>query len=80
MLFSENVASLVNKSQISPPAIQGVLTRVVGLTLEASGIHAPIGAHCDFFVFCSSRNYKNSIPFGTGTESRCESNGTHLRP
>lgn len=29
------------------PAVEGVLTRMVGLTLEAAGCQAPIGARCD---------------------------------
>ena len=29
------------------PAVEGVLTRMVGLTLEAAGCEAPIGARCD---------------------------------
>lgn len=29
------------------PRVEGVLTRMVGLTLEASGCQAPIGARCD---------------------------------
>ena len=29
------------------PTVEGVLTRMVGLTLEASGCQAPIGARCD---------------------------------
>ena len=29
------------------PIVEGVLTRMVGLTLEASGCQAPIGARCD---------------------------------
>ena len=29
------------------PVVEGVLTRMVGLTLEAVGCQAPIGARCD---------------------------------
>ncbi len=29
------------------PEVEGVLTRMVGLTLEAVGCQAPIGARCD---------------------------------
>ncbi|MDH3535637.1 MAG: flagellum-specific ATP synthase FliI, partial [Gammaproteobacteria bacterium] len=31
----------------SKPVVEGVLTRMVGLTLEAVGCQAPIGARCD---------------------------------
>jgi len=32
---------------VGAPAVEGVLTRMVGLTLEAVGCQAPIGASCD---------------------------------
>ena len=34
-------------SSLGSPAVEGVLTRMVGLTLEAVGCQAPIGASCD---------------------------------
>ncbi|MCK4707497.1 MAG: flagellum-specific ATP synthase FliI, partial [Gammaproteobacteria bacterium] len=34
-------------SACGKPLVEGVLTRMVGLTLEASGCQAPIGARCD---------------------------------
>jgi len=34
-------------SALGAPAVEGVLTRMVGLTLEAVGCQAPIGASCD---------------------------------
>lgn len=34
-------------SDIGAPAVEGILTRMVGLTLEAEGCQAPIGASCD---------------------------------
>ncbi len=33
--------------RLSKPVVEGVLTRMVGLTLEAAGCQAPIGARCD---------------------------------
>ena len=33
-------------AQLPPPVVEGRLTRIVGLTLEAVGCVAPIGAHC----------------------------------
>ena len=36
-----------SKKKIDTPAVEGVLTRMVGLTLEAVGCQAPIGARCD---------------------------------
>ena len=36
------------KQHIKPPtlAVAGILTRVVGLTLEAKGLRAPVGSQC----------------------------------
>lgn len=45
--FSSRVDQWISEIQISEPKAQGVLTRVVGLTLEATGINAPIGSRCD---------------------------------
>lgn len=45
--FGTKVDQWINEIQIAPPKAQGVLTRVVGLTLEATGINAPIGSRCD---------------------------------
>jgi flagellum-specific ATP synthase len=45
--FAEHVDRWVEDIQLSAPRAQGVLTRVVGLTLEATGINAPIGSRCD---------------------------------
>lgn len=38
--------SLQDAPTIAKPVVEGVLTRMVGLTLEAVGCQAPIGAHC----------------------------------
>lgn len=45
--FSTYVDRWIADVTLAPPSAQGVLTRVVGLTLEASGLDAPIGARCD---------------------------------
>ena len=44
--LAEKLASYKKNIQKVPPAIAGSLTRVVGLTLEAQGVKAPIGSHC----------------------------------
>jgi flagellum-specific ATP synthase len=44
--LAEKLATYKNNIQKVPPAIAGSLTRVVGLTLEAQGVKAPIGSHC----------------------------------
>src|SRR6185436_8701407 len=33
--------------QMAPPPVEGVLTRMVGLTLEAAGCQAAVGDRCD---------------------------------
>ena len=44
--FASQVDDLVAQSRVSDAARSGKLVRVVGLTLEAKGIMAPLGAHC----------------------------------
>ncbi|MAA55472.1 MAG: flagellum-specific ATP synthase FliI [Porticoccaceae bacterium] len=44
--FASQVDDLVAHSRVSDAARSGKLVRVVGLTLEAKGIMAPLGAHC----------------------------------
>lgn len=44
--FSEQVDDLVAQSRVVSASRSGKLVRVVGLTLEAKGIMAPLGAHC----------------------------------
>ena len=45
-LFEENVDRFVDSNFSLAPKICGHVVRVVGLTLEAKGIVAPLGAHC----------------------------------
>jgi flagellum-specific ATP synthase len=33
--------------EVSPPTVQGVLTRVTGMMLSARGVRAPLGAYCE---------------------------------
>ena len=44
--FSSQVDDLVSNSRVASASHSGKLVRVVGLTLEAKGIIAPLGAHC----------------------------------
>jgi flagellum-specific ATP synthase len=49
---SSNIASLLERharrvEQMPPPPVEGVLTRMVGLTLEAAGCQAAVGDRCD---------------------------------
>lgn len=46
--WSNSLAQVAKRSKsIGAPVVEGVLTRMVGLTLEAVGCQAPIGASCD---------------------------------
>ena len=44
--FASQVDDLVSSSRVADASRSGKLVRVVGLTLEAKGIMAPLGAHC----------------------------------
>src|SRR4026209_26751 len=49
---NSKIASLLERharrvEQLAPPPVEGVLTRMVGLALEASGCQAAIGDRCD---------------------------------
>ncbi len=49
---NSNLASLLERharrvEQLPPPPVEGVLTRMVGLTLEAAGCQAAVGDRCD---------------------------------
>lgn len=50
--FTANWAKVLGDAQgriakVPPPVVEGVLTRMVGLTLEASGCQAAVGDRCD---------------------------------
>src|SRR5579859_3553876 len=46
--WAERLARRARKvQQTPPPAVEGSLTRMVGLTLEATGCQASIGDYCD---------------------------------
>ena len=48
LAWSESFSRIVRMSKsAAEPVVEGVLTRMVGLTLEAIGCQAPIGARCD---------------------------------
>ena len=44
--LSERLSQYQQHIKIPAPAVAGVLTRVVGLTLEAKGLRAPVGSQC----------------------------------
>ncbi len=49
--WSASLASVVHRNKsLSNTVVEGVLTRMVGLTLEAVGCQAPIGSSCDIII------------------------------
>ncbi|MEL0648230.1 flagellar protein export ATPase FliI [Pseudoalteromonas agarivorans] len=44
--LSERLSQYQQHIKTSAPAVAGILTRVVGLTLEAKGLRAPVGSQC----------------------------------
>ncbi len=49
--WSASLASVAQRNKkLGEPVVEGVLTRMVGLTLEAVGCQAPIGASCDIVI------------------------------
>ena len=44
--LSERLSQYQQHIKVPAPAVAGVLTRVVGLTLEAKGLRAPVGSQC----------------------------------
>ncbi|MBD0411332.1 flagellar protein export ATPase FliI [Pseudoalteromonas distincta] len=45
-LLSERLSQYQQHIKTPAPAVAGILTRVVGLTLEARGLRAPVGSQC----------------------------------
>ena len=45
--LADRLNQSANQLHLQEPHSQGVLTRVVGLTLEAKGVNAPVGSYCD---------------------------------
>src|SRR3954468_10234059 len=41
--------------RVPPPPVEGVLTRMIGLTLEASGCQAAVGDRCDVMATDGTR-------------------------
>src|ERR1044071_8166385 len=57
---SPNLASLLERharrvEQLPPPPVEGQLTRMVGLTLEAAGCQAAVGDRCDVLATDGAR-------------------------
>jgi flagellum-specific ATP synthase len=63
-LWSERLARRARKvEQTPPPAVEGSLTRMVGLTLEATGCQASIGDYCDVITGAGYRVESEVVGF-----------------
>lgn len=60
-LFEENVDRFVDSNFSLAPKICGHVVRVVGLTLEAKGIVAPLGAHCKVASFDNDKTINAEV-------------------
>jgi len=49
--------------ETEPPAVEGSLTRMVGLTLEAAGCQASVGDYCDVIAGDGSRTATEVVGF-----------------
>ena len=49
--------------QLAPPAVEGSLTRMIGLTLEAAGCQAAVGDYCDVIAGDGSRIESEVVGF-----------------
>ena len=52
--FNKNIETLTKFKELQTPKKSGKLVRVVGLTLEAKGISAPLGAICEVDSDCQT--------------------------
>ena len=63
-LWSQRLAARARKlASLPPPALEGSLTRMVGLTLEAVGCQASIGDYCDLITGAGARIESEVVGF-----------------
>jgi flagellum-specific ATP synthase len=64
-LWRERLARQVTRAQaLPPPAVEGSLTRMVGLALEATGCQAAVGDICDLLSVDGTRVEAEVVGFG----------------
>src|SRR5688572_1938217 len=64
-LWRERLARQVARAQaLPPPAVEGSLTRMVGLALEATGCQAAVGDICDLLSVDGARVEAEVVGFG----------------
>ena len=64
--LADKLSQSLSQIQVQRASSQGVLTRVVGLTLEATGVNAPVGSYCDIISPNGSILVAEVVGFGDG--------------
>ena len=64
--LADKLSQSLSQIQVQRASSQGVLTRVVGLTLEATGVNAPVGSYCDIISPSGSTLVAEVVGFGDG--------------
>jgi len=64
--LSDKLTQSLSQIQVQRVSSYGVLTRVVGLTLEATGVNAPVGSYCDIISPNGSTLVAEVVGFGDG--------------
>ena len=64
--LADKLSQSLSQIQVQCASSQGVLTRVVGLTLEATGVNAPVGSYCDIISPNGSTLVAEVVGFGDG--------------
>ena len=64
--LADKLSQSLSQIQVQRASSQGVLTRVVGLTLEATGVNAPVGSYCDIISPNGSTLVAEVVGFGDG--------------
>ena len=64
--LADKLSQSLSQIRVQRASSQGVLTRVVGLTLEATGVNAPVGSYCDIISPNGSTLVAEVVGFGDG--------------
>ena len=64
--LADKLSQSLGQVQLQSARSQGVLTRVVGLTLEATGVNAPVGSYCDIISPTGATLMAEVVGFGDG--------------
>ncbi len=64
--LADKLSQSLSQIQVQCASSQGVLTRVVGLTLEATGVNAPVGSYCDIISPSGTTLVAEVVGFGDG--------------